>query len=382
MYPNQDFEFKDCRTGGIASSLILYEGGLYRIQFKIMQRFIDSVFEKLAPHPKRIIFPDGEDSRVLEAAEEYVKLKLGPAILLGDQDVIQKKAKELNVSLSRMLVIDPKKASDMPLFIRRLESLHRYKGIADEDAHKILLNRNYFACMMLQNGQCDGLVAGASEYSGNILRPLFQLIKPFPGIKSISSCMIMQVPDCHYGDDGLFFLADAGVIPNPTVDQLAEIAYETARLRRQLSGKAPRVAMLSYSTKGSAQTKDSEKIIAATALARQKLYDNHIEAMIDGEMQVDAALLQEVGSIKAPDSPVAGRADVLVFPDLNSGNIATKLIQHLTQAQAYGQIMLGLSKPAAELSRGASVKDILGVAAVVALQAIEYRKLYPEQDSS
>lgn len=347
-----------------------------------MSLFIDTVYEKLQRHPKRIIFPEGNDIRILQAAAEFVRLKLGPAVVLGKPIEIEATAKEHGISLHHILVIDPEHAEDLPLFVRRLESLHRYRGIKDADASTILKNPNYFAAMMLQNGQVDGLVAGASEFSGNILRPLFQLIKPLPNIKSISSCMVMVVPDCSYGDDGVFFFADGGVIPDPTVEQLADIAVETARLRRQLTGKIPRVAMLSYSTKGSAQNKHTDKIIAATALAKQKIKALDIVIEIDGELQVDAALLQEVASIKAPGSLVAGRADVLIFPDLNSGNIAAKLVQRLAKATAYGQILIGLSKPAAELSRGATVNDILGVAALVALQAIEYRKLYPEQADS
>lgn len=344
-----------------------------------MDSFIDSVYEKLQRHPKRVIFPEGTDVRVLQAAAEYVRLRLGPAILLGDREVIEARAKEAGVSMNHIHVINPATAEDMPLFVKRLESLSRYKGIASIDAQNILLNPNYFASMMLQNGQADGLVAGASEFSGNILRPLFQLIKPLPGVKSISSCLIMQVNDHALGDKGVLFFADCGVIPSPTVEQLADIAVETARLRRQLTGKVPKVALLSFSTKGSAQTKDTEKIVAATALARQKIRETGIEAEIDGELQVDAALLPEVARLKASDSMVAGQADVLIFPDLNSGNIATKLVQRIAKSTAYGQILLGLSKPAAELSRGASVEEIVGVASLVALQAIEYRKLYPEQ---
>lgn len=344
-----------------------------------MSKFIESVYEKLQRHPKRIVFPEGENVRVLQSAAEYVSLKLGPAVVLGKREKIETLAKDNNVSLKYILIVDPEKAEDLPLFVKRLESLNRYRGIKDADASKILQNPNYFAAMMLQNGQCDGLVAGASEFSGNILRPLFQLIKPLPGIKSISSCMVMEIPNCEFGDEGVFFFADAGVIPDPTVEQLADIAVETCRLRRQLTGQVPKAAMLSYSTKGSAQTKQTEKILAATALARQKMKDMDIKAEIDGELQVDAALLADMAALKAPGSKVAGQADVLIFPDLNSGNIAAKLVQRLAKATAYGQILLGLSKPAAELSRGASIDDIVGVAALVALQAIEYRKLYPEQ---
>lgn len=344
-----------------------------------MSGFIETVYEKLQRHPKRVIYPEGDNVRILQAAAEYVRLKLGPAIVLGERDKIEKIAADHNVSLNRILVINPAKADDMPLFVRRLETLQKYQGIARDDAEKILLNPNYFAAMMLQNSQADGLVAGAGEFSGNILRPLFQLIKPLPGIKSISSCVVLETNDKALGDQGTLFLADAGVIPSPTVEQLADIAVETAKLKRQLTGKVPHVAMLSYSTKGSAQTKDTERIVAATALARQKIRDQGIEAEIDGELQVDAALLPEMASMKAHDSMVAGKADVLIFPDLNAGNIATKLLRLVTKSPAFGQILIGLSKPAAELSRGASVDEIVGVSAVVALQAIEYRKLYPEQ---
>lgn len=345
-----------------------------------MSAFIESIYEKLRRHPKRIVFPEGRDPRVLRAAAEFYKLKLGVGIVLGDPDQIRATAREHGIALDHILIVDPEKADDLPLFVRRLETLQRYRGIKDADAEKILRNPNYFAAMMLQNSQCDGLVAGASEFSGNILRPLFQIIKPLPNIKSISSCVILELPNTKFGDQGVLFCADAGVIPNPTVEQLADIAVEVARLRRQLTGTVPHVAMLSYSTKGSAQTRDTEKILAATALARQKMKDMGLRAEIDGELQVDAALLPEIAAIKAPNSPVAGKADVLVFPDLNSGNISVKLVQRLANATAYGMILLGLSKPAAELSRGASTDDILGCAALVGLQAVEYRKLYPNQD--
>jgi phosphate acetyltransferase len=344
-------------------------------------KFIDSVFEKLQRHPKRIIFPEGNDIRILTAAQEYVRLKLGAAVVLGERAEIEKTASESGISLSHILIIEPSKGDDMDLFVDRLETLGRYRGIDRADGVKILSNPNYYGTMMLQNGQADGLVAGASEFSGNILRPLFQLIKPLPGIRSISSCVVMDTGQTEIGDEGTIFFADAGVIPSPSVEQLADIAVETARLRRQLTGRRPRVAMLSYSTKGSAQTKDTERIVAATALARQKLREFGIDADIDGELQVDAAIFPDIAKRKAPESSVAGRADVLIFPDLHSGNISTKLLQHVAKVPAYGQILLGLSKPAAELSRGATVEEILGVAAVVALQAIEYRKLYPDQAS-
>jgi phosphate acetyltransferase len=342
-------------------------------------KFIESVYEKLRQHPKRVVFPEGTEPRVLAAAAEFVHQQLGVSILLGNRDEVEAAAKKAKVSLNKIHIIDPEKAEDLPLFVKRLESLGRYKGMAEPDALKIVTNPNYFGALMLQNGQADSLVGGATSNSGSILRPLFQLIKPLAGIKSISSCVVLQVPSHHYGENGVFAFADCGVIPNPNVEQLATIALESARLFRQLTGGVPRVAMLSYSTKGSAQTQDTEKIVAATALARQGLYERNQAGEIDGELQADTALLKEIAEIKAPGSPVAGQANVLVFPDLNSGNIAVKLVHRLAGGEAYGQILLGLDKPAADLSRGASVHEIVGVAAIVSLQAIEYRRLYPEQ---
>jgi phosphate acetyltransferase len=342
-------------------------------------KFIESVFEKLRQHPKRVVFPEGDEPRILAAASEFVRLGLGVAVLLGQRERVEAAAKEVGVSLHKINIIDPDEAQDLPLFIRRLEMLHRYKGIAETDARKIVTNVNYFGAMMLQNGQVDGLVGGATSNSGSILRPLFQLIKPLAGVKSISSCVVLQVPLDQYGDKGVFTFADCGVIPNPNVDQLASIATESARLFRQLTGSLPRVAMLSYSTKGSAQTQDTEKIVAATAMAKQMFFDKRLVGEVDGELQVDTALIKDIAEIKAPGSPVAGQANVLIFPDLNSGNIAVKLVHRLTGGEAYGQILLGLDKPAADLSRGASVHEIVGVAAIVSLQAIEYRRLYPDQ---
>jgi phosphate acetyltransferase len=342
-------------------------------------KFIESVFQKLRNHPKRIVFPEGTEPRILAAAAEFVHLQLGVAVLLGKRDEIEAAAQKARVSLKKIHIINPETAEDLPLFAKRLASLARYKGIADADARKIVVNPHYFGAMMLQNGQVDGLVGGATSNSGSILRPLFQLIKPLPGIKSISSCVVLQVNNLEQGENGVFAFADCGVIPNPNVDQLAMIAIESARLFRQLTGAMPRVAMLSYSTKGSAQTQDTEKIVAATAMAKQLLFDKQQPGEIDGELQVDTALIKEIAELKAPGSPVAGQANVLIFPDLNSGNIAVKLVHRLAGGEAYGQILIGLEKPAADLSRGASIHEIVGVAAIVSLQAVEYRRLYPEQ---
>jgi len=241
---------------------------------------------------------------------------------------------------------------------------------------------NYFGAMMVAMHQADGLVSGTMEISGSVLRPLFQIIKVAPTTTTASSCMVMEVEDTRFGENGILFMADCGVIPEPTVDQLADIAVSTAQLARQIMGKRPRVALLSFSTKGSADHPTTGKVQAATAMAVQKAQQRKIEADFDGELQVDAALIPEIAARKLPESKVAGNATVLIFPDLNSGNIASKLIQHVARANAYGQILLGLDRPAADVSRGSSAHDILGVAAIVGLQSIEYDKLYPGAGSS
>jgi phosphate acetyltransferase len=232
--------------------------------------------------------------------------------------------------------------------------------------------------MMVAMHQADAFVSGASEITGSVVRPLFQIIKVAPKATTASSCMIMEVEDSRFGDDGVMFLADCGIIPDPTVDQLADIALSTAQLAHQLTGRRPRVALLSYSTKGSATHPIIAKVQAATALAQQKARDALFEADFDGELQVDAALVPEIAHRKVPQSKVAGRANVFIFPDLNAGNIASKFLQHVSRANAYGQILLGMDRPAADVSRGSSTHDILGVATIVGVQAIAYKQLYPE----
>jgi phosphate acetyltransferase len=341
--------------------------------------FIHTVFEKLQRHPKRIVFPEGNDPRIIQAAGEYVKRKLGPAILLGKRDEIAEIASQHGVGLVFINVIDPEKADDLDLFCDRLKKLPKYRDIADEEARKMMAIPNYFAAMMLQYGQVDGMVGGASSASVSLLRPLFSLIKPLPGVPSVSSCMVIQVQNKQLAHKGLFFFADCGVIPEPTVDQLAVIALEAAQLSRQLTGEKPHVAFLSFSTRNSAKTRATEKTIAATVLAQQRARDQDLEIEIDGELQVDAAIVPEIAQQKAPDSPLKGQANVLIFPDLNSGDIATKLVQRLAKADAYGRILMGLSKPAADISRGSTVQDIVGVSAIVGLRAVAYRQLYPDQ---
>ena len=340
-------------------------------------RFIETVFQKLKRHPKRIVFPEGTEPRVLRAACRFAKLQLGTPVLLGNRDEIEKLAAEDKLNLDHVGIIDPTQASDLPIFVQRLEKLKRYRDLGSKQAEDIMIQPNYFGAMMVQYGQADALVTGARATAASSLRPLIQLIKPLPTAENISSCMMLDLSNKRYGEKGVIFFADCAVIPDPTIDQLATIAVQTGAICRQLTGNKPRVAMLSYSTHGSAQLPSPQKVAAATALARQKAEAQGLEIEIDGEMQVDAALLPDLAERKAPTSLVAGRANVLIFPDLNSANISAKLVQYLAGAETYGQILLGLSKPCADMSRGASEDDILGVAAICGLQAIEYRRLYP-----
>jgi phosphate acetyltransferase len=340
-------------------------------------RFIGTVIEKLQRHPKRLVFPEGAEPRVLQAARQFYSLRLGAPILLGDRTRIKEVAAELNLSLEGIRIINPAESEDLDNFAHRFEVLRRAKGMKAAEAREALLNPNYFGAMMVAMHQADGFISGTSHISGSVLRPLFQIIKVAPRQTTASSCQVMEVEDSRFGENGVLFMGDCGVIPEPTVDQLADIAVSTAKLARHLLGVRSRVALLSFSTKGSATHASIGRVQAATALAAQKAHQAGVEADFDGELQVDSALVPEIAARKLPESRVAGRANVLIFPDLNSGNIASKLVRHIARANAYGQILLGLDRPAADVSRGSNAHDILGVAAIVGVQSVDYAKLYP-----
>jgi phosphate acetyltransferase len=340
-------------------------------------RFIGNIIEKLQRHPKRIVFPEGTEPRILQAARQFFSLRLGAPILLGDRTQIKQIAQELNISLEGIRIINPTESEDLENFSRRFAALRRARGLRSEEARDAMQQPNYFGAMMLAMHQADGLVSGASHTTGSVLRPLFQIVKMAPQGNTASSCQIMEVEDSRFGEKGVLFMADCGVIPEPTVDQLADIAISTAQLARQLLGIRPRVALLSFSTKGSATHASIGRVQAATALAQKRATEKKIEADFDGELQVDAALIPDIAMRKLPDNKVAGQANVLIFPDLNSGNIASKLVRHIARANAYGQVLLGLDRPAADVSRGSNAHDVLGVAAIVGVQSIEYAQLYP-----
>jgi phosphate acetyltransferase len=336
-------------------------------------RFIGNVIEKLQRHPKRIVFPEGAEPRILQAARQFHALRLGAPIVLGNRDKIREVAEGLRIPLEGIRIIDPAQSEELEVFARRFHALRREKGLRATEARE---------AMMLAMHQADGLVSGSSHITGSVLRPLFQIIKMAPDFDTASSCMVMEVEDTRIGEKGVLFMADCGVIPDPSVEQLADIAVSTARLARHMLGVKPRVAMLSFSTKGSASHPSVGKVQAATAQAKQKAAQLFLEAEFDGELQVDAALVPEIAERKLHDSQVAGHANVLVFPDLNSGNIASKLVRLVGHANAYGQILLGLNRPAADVSRGSTAHDILGVAAIIGVQATDYQKLYPGSDTT
>lgn len=341
----------------------------------VSMRFLGNVFERLRRNPKRIVFPEGTEPRVIRAAGRFVKLGLGTPILLGPRLDIEAAATELGVSTQFMGIINPPKASDLPIFVERLNRLKRYRDLGKAEAEETMKKPNYFGAMMVQYGHADGIVAGAGEEASSTLRPLLQLVSPLPHVRSVSSCTAMDLSNKRYGERGLMFLADCAVIPDPTIEQLADIAVETGVLCKTLTGLKPRIAMLSFTTHSGGRLPQPAKMAAATALARQKAVQRNLEMEIDGEMQADTAILPELGMKKAPQSLVAGRANILVFPDLASANISSKLVQHLSGAEAYGQLLLGLARPCADLSRGATEDDILAVAAIMGVLAIESRKV-------
>jgi phosphate acetyltransferase len=340
-------------------------------------RFIASVIDKLQRHPKRIVFPEGTEPRVLQAARQFYSLRLGVPILLGEHARIKDAAASLGISLEGVRLINPAESEDLHNFSRRFERLRHAQGMQGFEARDAMLQPNYFGAMMLAMHQADGFVAGTNQVTAAVLRPLFQIIKPAPHTSTVSSCLVMELEDTRFGEDGVLFMADCGVIEEPSVEQLADTAVSTAQLAHHLLGVRPRVALLSFSTKGSSTHPSAGKVQAATALAEKKALECSLEADFDGELQADTALVPEIAARKLPEGRIAGNANVLIFPDLNAGNIASKMTRHIAHASAYGHIILGLDRPAADVTRGLTARDILGVAAILGVQSVDYPKLYP-----
>ncbi len=327
---------------------------------------IDQIRAKAMTDIKRIVLPEGAEPRTVQAARSITDLKIAEVTLLGDQAEIEKTAKETGTDLTGVAVVDPKTSDKLEAYTELLFTLRKAKGMTQEDAKKLAAgNTLYFGALMVKADDADGMVAGAINATGNVLRPALQIIKTEPGISVVSSSFIMEIPDHSYGADGVMIFGDCAVIPDPTAEQLAAIAVSSAQTGKQLVGMDPKVAMLSFSTKGSAKHAMVDKVQQATALAQQ----NAPELACDGELQADAALVKSVGALKSPGSKVAGQANVLIFPDLQAGNIGYKLVQRLAGAVAVGPIIQGLAKPVNDLSRGCSVDDIISVVAITAVKA-------------
>ena len=344
--------------------------------------FITGIFEKLQSHPKRVVFPEGYNPRVIQAARQFFSLKLGIPILLGSRPRVKEIAAQLGIGLEGVRVIDPIRSDDMDTFARRFELLRRSRGLGSLEAREAMLQPNFFATMMLAMHQADALVSGADDSNGAVLRPLMQIIHSAPGTQTVCGCQIVSLGDTDnqkIGANGVLLLADCDVHRDPTVAQLADIALMTARLAIQLLNVSPRVALLSMSTRSKNTSNHSSREHAAAELACQRARNEGIQAYFDGELQADAAIVMDIAKRKLGEDigEVAGRANVLVFPNLESASISSRLIQHLARTSVYGDILLGIDRPAAELSRGATSHDILGVAAILGEQCNQYRKMFP-----
>jgi len=309
------------------------------------------------------VLPESSDPRIIEAASVILKENIADVVLIGKADEINKLAMGSDISAAR--IEDPASSSFFEDYVSTYYELRKAKGITIEQSRQIMSDQMHFAAMMVKRGNADGLVGGAVYGTANTVRPVFQILKTAPGINKASSFFVIVVPDTNYGSNGIFIYADCSIIEDPTAEELADIALSSAESFRSLICTEPKIAMLSYSTYGSAKSDLTAKVMNATKIAQQKSPGT----VIDGELQADAAIVASVSAVKAPGSPVAGKANVLIFPDINSGNIAYKLTQRLAKAEAYGPIMQGVAKPANILSRGCSAEDIVGVAAITCIQS-------------
>ena len=329
--------------------------------------FIENIKNRAKQEIKTIVLPEAEDLRTLKATQIALKEKYANIVLVGNEEIIKQKAQENNVNIEGATIINPQTSENYEKYVQLLYELRKNKGMTIEQAKELVLNPVYFGMLMVKDEEtkADGLVSGAAHSTADTLRPALQILKTAPDTKLVSAFFVMVVPDCEYGENGTFIFGDAGLNENPNPDQLSEIAISSSKSFTQLVQKEPKVAMLSYSSHGSAHSELTEKVIEATNLLKEK----EPNLIADGELQLDAAIIPEVAASKAPTSPLKGEANVLIFPNLDAGNIGYKLVQRLGKAEAYGPLCQGIAKPVNDLSRGCSAEDIAGVIAITAVQA-------------
>jgi phosphate acetyltransferase len=327
---------------------------------------LDRIKQNAKKHNKCIVLPEGSEERNIQAADIALKEELARIILIGNPDEIHSNAAKFGLkNISKATIVNPLSHEKKEHYIDMMVELRKNKGMTKEEASRLIVDPLYLGVLMIKNGDADGEVSGAVHSTGDVLRPAFHYVKTAPGISVVSGAFIMIIPDKSFGDNGIMVFADGAVHPNPNEKELAEIAIASAHTAKVIAGIDPRIAMLSFSTKGSAKNEMVDKVVNATKIAKTMAPDLQIE----GELQVDAALVEAVGRSKAPGSTIAGKANVLIFPDLNAGNIGYKLVQRLAHAEAIGPILQGMAAPINDLSRGCSVNDIVSMIAITANQA-------------
>ncbi len=330
-------------------------------------QFIEEIKNRAKQDIKTIVLPEAEDIRVLQATEQVLKEEYAKIILIGNRQAIEKKAETNKVDITGADIVDPSNSEKYDEYVNLLYELRKHKGMTIEKAKELVKDSVYYGMLMVKDekSQADGLVSGAIHSTSDTLRPALQILKTAPDTKLVSAFFVMVVPNCEQGENGTFIFGDCGLNENPDDEALSEIAISSSKSFKQLVGKEPKVAMLSYSTYGSAKSELTEKVISATKKVKEKVP----ELLVDGELQLDAAIIPEIAQMKAPGSSIQGEANVLIFPDLNAGNIGYKLVQRLGKAEAYGPLCQGIAKPVNDLSRGCSSQDIAGVVAITAVQA-------------